>query len=85
MHFLVRYFLILIQISLKYVLRDPINNKPIGSDNVLVSSRRQAMISTNDGLVYRRIYASFGLNELSGINQIDRHRVPNVFNILMET
>ena len=36
----------------------------IGSDNGLVPARRQAIIWTND-LVYQRIYASLGLNELT--------------------
>ena len=36
----------------------------IGSDNGLAPSRWQAIIWTNDGIVYWRIYASLGLNEL---------------------
>ena len=32
-------------------------------------TRRQAIIWTNDGLGYRRIYASLGLNELMKINE----------------
>ena len=36
----------------------------IGSDNGLVPNRRQAIIWTNDGLGWWRIYASFNLNEL---------------------
>ena len=36
----------------------------IGIDNGLSRSRRQAIIWTNDGLVYWGIYASLGLNEL---------------------
>ena len=36
----------------------------IGSDNGLVPTRWQAIIWTNDGLVYRRICASVCLNEL---------------------
>ena len=39
----------------------------IGSDNGLAPNRRQAIIWTNDGLVYWRIYASVGLDELSVI------------------
>ena len=35
----------------------------IGSDNGLVPNRQQAIIWTNDGLVYWGIYASLGLNE----------------------
>ena len=37
----------------------------IGSDNGLAPNRRQAIIWTNGGLVYGRIYASHGLNKLS--------------------
>ena len=36
----------------------------IGSDNGLVLIRRQAIIWTNNGLVYRDIYASLGLDVL---------------------
>ena len=36
----------------------------IGWDNGLAPSRRQAIIWTNDALVYRHIYVSLGLNEL---------------------
>ena len=36
----------------------------IGSDNALAPYRRQAIIWTNDGLVYWCIYASLNLNEL---------------------
>ena len=36
----------------------------IRSDNGLVPSRRQAIIRTNDGLVWWCIYASLGLNDL---------------------
>ena len=32
--------------------------------NGLALSRRQAIILTNDGIIYRRIYASLSLNEL---------------------
>ena len=39
----------------------------IGSDNGLVPNRRQAIIWTNDGQFYRRIYASRSLNELTFI------------------
>ena len=37
----------------------------IGSYNGLAPTRRQAIIWTNDGLVWWCIYASLGLNELS--------------------
>ena len=42
-------------------------NSSSGSDNGLVPIRRQAIIWTNYGLVYWRIYASLGLNELKTI------------------
>ena len=37
----------------------------IGADNGLALNRRQAIIWTNDGQVYWRIYASLCLNELN--------------------
>ena len=40
----------------------------IGSDDGLAPSRRQAIIWTNDGIVYWRIYTSLGLNELTNPN-----------------
>ena len=41
---------IFIEISLKFVPKDPINNnRSIGSDNGLAPSRRQAIIWSNDG------------------------------------
>ena len=71
---------IFIEISLKCVPQGSIKNKPelvkinytmvkinhtiIGSDNGLSLNRRQAIIWTNDGKVYWRIYASHGLSEL---------------------
>ena len=51
------------QILLKYVVWWTISS--IGSDNGLVPNRRQAIIWTNDGIVYRRIYASLDLIDLS--------------------
>ena len=36
----------------------------IGSDNALAPNRRQAIIWSNVGMLYRRIYASLGLKEL---------------------
>ena len=51
-----------IKISLKFVPKGPINS--IGSDNDLAPTRRQAIIWTNGGLFYWRIYASLGLNGL---------------------
>ena len=37
----------------------------IGSDDGLAPNRRQTLTWTNDGMCFRRIYASLGLNELS--------------------
>ena len=36
----------------------------IGSGNGVALNRQQAIIRTNDGIAYRRIYVSPGLNEL---------------------
>ena len=38
----------------------------IGSDKGLAPSRRQAIIWTNVGIGHQRLYASLGLNELTG-------------------
>ena len=62
MHFL--------KISLKYVLKVPINIIPrIGSDNGLALIRRQALIWTDKGLGYQCIYAWLCLNELSQVKK----------------
>ena len=51
--FLYEFCCTLIEISLKFVANGPINNKTsIGTDNVLALNRQQAIISTNNGLVY---------------------------------
>ena len=56
---------ILIKISLKFVPKGPINNIPaLFQINSLAPIRQQAIIWTNDGLVYWHIYASLDLNEL---------------------
>ena len=48
-----------IEFSLNFVTESPIYNKPIGSDNgMALNNRRQPIIWTSDGLVYRRIYVS---------------------------
>ena len=39
----------------------------IGSDNGLAPNRRQAIIWTNDGPGYWRLYASLDLNELNAV------------------
>ena len=49
-----------IRISLILIPNAPISNKQA---NGLVPDRRQAIIWTNDGLVYWPIYTSLGLNE----------------------
>ena len=59
---------ILIRISLKFVSNGfKWQYSNIVADNGLVSIRREAIIWTNDGLVYWRIYAVLGLSELSQI------------------
>ena len=63
--FLNENFCTLIKISLKSVRKRQIDNNPVlGSDNGLAPNRRQAIIWTNDGVVWWRIYAFIGLNEL---------------------
>ena len=52
-----------LNISLKFVPEVQINNV-IGSDNGLAGNRRQSHFSNQWWLVYWRIYASLGLNEL---------------------
>ena len=49
-----------IEISLKFVPNDPINNIPA---LVQMMAWQQAIIWTNDGIVYWHLYASLGLNE----------------------
>ena len=59
-----------IQISLKLVLKGPINNiaaLEVAARDGLVPNQKQheqAILWTNDGIVYSRVYASLGLNEL---------------------
>ena len=68
-NFLDRKAWIFIHISLKFLPKGSINNKSaicIGSDNSLALTRRQAIISTYDGLSYRPIYASLSFNKLRG-------------------
>ena len=64
--FLNEHDTIAIQISLKHVPRNPIDNKPgsIGSGNGLAPNRRQAIIWTDDDPVHWRIYAALGGDEL---------------------
>ena len=51
-----------------YSLGSNLQYGSIGSDNGLAPNRRQAIIWTNVGMLYRRIYASLGLNELSWVS-----------------
>ena len=60
--FLIENLAILIKTSLEFVPKGPIDNKPA---LVQIMAWRQAIIWTNDGLVYWCIYASLGLNELT--------------------
>ena len=54
-----------IKISLRFVPKGSISNIfSIGLYNGLAPVRRQAIIWTNDGLVYWRTYAPLGLSEL---------------------
>ena len=62
--FLNENVIISIKISVTFVPKALINKySSIGSDNGLEPNRPQAIIWTNDGLVYWGIYASLGLNE----------------------
>ena len=56
-----------ISISLKFVPKDPIEKSQTrnGSYNVMAPNRRQDIIGTDEGLIYWRIYTSFGLDEYS--------------------
>ena len=59
---------ILIEISLKFVPKDLINNNlAFGLDNGLVPNRRQAIIWTNADPVYWRIYAALWGDELKNV------------------
>ena len=60
-------FCILIQISLKFVTKDPIKNIPayIGSDNGLGQIRQQAIIWTIAHPIHWCIYATLGWDELN--------------------
>ena len=63
--FLKRNCCSLIQISLEFVFKDSIKQyASIGSDNGLKPVWHQAIIWTNDGLIYWCIYVSLSLNEL---------------------
>ena len=53
-----------LKFQLSLFLRVQSQYSSIGSDNGLSPNRRQAIILTNDGLSFWRIYASLGLNEL---------------------
>ena len=49
----------------QYVTIGSDNGLAPNRDNGLAPNRRQAIIWTNDGLIYWHIYASLSLNELS--------------------
>ena len=54
------------EISMKFVPRRPIDNKPaFGSGNDLAPNRRQAIIWINDDPVHLRIYAALAGDGLS--------------------
>ena len=55
-------YCISIEISLKFISRELTDNKT--TDNGLVPNRRQAIIWTNAGLFYWRIYAPLGFNDM---------------------
>ena len=61
-------FWILIQISLKFVPKGPIDNNPalvkFGLDNGLATNRQQAIVWTNADPIHWRIYAALGGGEL---------------------
>ena len=61
--------IILIQISLKFVPRSPINNKP-DSGKCLALNRLQAISWTNADLIHWRIYASLGGDELKHVSYL---------------
>ena len=57
---------IMLQTPLKYVSSDPIDNVPAWYlDNNLATNGLQAITCTNVGIIYRRIFASFDLDELT--------------------
>ena len=64
MHFFNENVWILIKISLKFVPKGPINNIPTSVQVRAAPNRRQAIIWTNDDLIYWHIYASLGFEEL---------------------
>ena len=73
-HFFNESVWILTKISLKFVPMGPIYNIPaLVLIMALAPTRRQAIIWTNDGLVYWRIYAPLGLNELMRMSYISRN------------
>ena len=58
-------FCILIQISLMFVPKGPIDEKRIDLDYSLAPYRQQAIVSTNDVPIHWRIYAARGRDELT--------------------
>ena len=63
-------FYILINISLKFVRKGPIDNNSIGLENGLAQNRRQAIIWTNACLIHC-IYAALGGDELMGMMSLN--------------
>ena len=62
---LYEHFCTLIKILLKVVSKSPVNNMlTLVQIMILVPSRRQAIIWTDDGPVYYHIYVSLELNDL---------------------
>ena len=53
-------------ISMKYAPKGHINKKP-ALVKIMASNRRQATISANGGIVYWRLYAPLGVDELTKI------------------
>ena len=53
-----------LEISVKFVPDDPINNNPASDQVMAWAEQAQAITWTNDGLIYWRIYASLGHNDL---------------------
>ena len=58
-----------IRISLKFIPKSPIDNKPAftGSGNGLAPNKRQAITWTNADPIHRRMYAALGGNELKSL------------------
>ena len=63
-----KFFCILIKISLNLIPKGPLDNKPaLFLDNSLSPNRRQAIIWTNADPIYWRIYAELGGDEVNEV------------------